>query len=132
MKTRRYQLRKEAVAIIERGHPWIFRDQLSSAAQVFADGDWLRLVDGANRVVGYGMFEAAGAIAIRVVRLGAEPPDAAWLRDQLQRFPDRVIRSAVRGMLPKNSLGRKQLKKLKVYTTATHPHEAQRPKTYEL
>jgi len=57
---------------------------------------------------------------------------AIALRDQLQRFPDRVIRSAVRGMLPKNSLGRKQLKKLKVYTTATHPHEAQRPKTYEL
>ena len=37
------------------------------------------------------------------------------LRDQLQRFPDRVIRAAVRGMLPKNSLGRKQLKKLKIY-----------------
>ncbi|NLE52858.1 MAG: 50S ribosomal protein L13 [Chloroflexi bacterium] len=54
------------------------------------------------------------------------------LRDQLQRFPDRVIRSAVRGMLPKNSLGRKQLKKLKIYAAPTHPHEAQRPKTYEL
>jgi len=79
----RYQLRKEAVAIIERGHPWIFRDQLSSAAHVFADGDWLRLVDGANRVVGYGIFETTGAIAIRVLRLGAEPPDAAWLRGKL-------------------------------------------------
>ena len=54
------------------------------------------------------------------------------LRDQLQRFPDRVIRAAVRGMLPKNSLGRKQLKKLKIYAAPTHPHEAQRPKTYEL
>ena len=57
---------------------------------------------------------------------------AIALRDQLQRFPDRVIRSAVRGMLPKNSLGRKQLKKLKIYAAPTHPHEAQRPKTYEL
>lgn len=57
---------------------------------------------------------------------------AISLRDQLARYPDRVIRLAVRGMLPKNSLGRQQLKKLKIYATATHPHEAQRPKTYEL
>lgn len=83
MTPRRYQLRKEAVAIVERGHPWIFRDQLSSAAQVFADGDWLRLVDGANRVIGYGLYEAEGAIAIRVLRRGSERPDAAWLRGQL-------------------------------------------------
>lgn len=57
---------------------------------------------------------------------------AISLRDQLARHPDRVIRSAVRGMLPKNSLGRRQLKKLKIYAAPTHPHEAQRPKTYEL
>lgn len=57
---------------------------------------------------------------------------AISLRDQLARHPDRVIRSAVRGMLPKNSLGRQQLKKLKIYATPNHPHEAQRPKTYEL
>ena len=50
MKPRRYQLTKDAVAIIDRGHPWIFRDQLSSAAHVFRDGDLLRLVDGTNRV----------------------------------------------------------------------------------
>lgn len=54
------------------------------------------------------------------------------LRDQFARHPERVIRAAVRGMLPKNKLGRQQLKKLKIYTTATHPHEAQRPKTYDL
>lgn len=57
---------------------------------------------------------------------------AISLRDQLARHPDRVIRAAVRGMLPKNSLGRRQLKKLKIYATPNHPHEAQRPKTYEL
>src|SRR5262245_9231022 len=84
MKPRRYQLRKEAVAIIERGHPWIFREQMSSAASVFADGQWLRLVDGANRVVGYGIYEAEGAIAIRMLRLGTAAPDAAWLRAALQ------------------------------------------------
>src|SRR5687767_9947134 len=84
MKARRYQLRKDAVAIVERGHPWIFRDQLSSAAGVFRDGDWLRLVDGTNRVVAHGIFEAQGAIAIRILRRGAEAPDAAWLRGQIE------------------------------------------------
>ncbi len=83
MKPRRYQLRKDAVAIIERGHPWIFREQLSSAANVFADGQWLRLVDGQNRIVGYGIFEADGAIAIRILKQGDAPPDAAWLRTTL-------------------------------------------------
>jgi phosphoglycerate dehydrogenase-like enzyme len=83
MRPRRYQLTKQAAAIIGRGHPWIFRDQLSSAAHVFRDGDWLSLVDGANRVVAHGIFEAAGAIAIRVLRRGPERPDAAWLRGRL-------------------------------------------------
>ena len=40
---------------------------------------------------------------------------------------DRVVRNAVRGMLPKNSLGKKMLDKLKVYTGPNHPHEAQKP-----
>lgn len=54
------------------------------------------------------------------------------LRDQLQKFPDRVIEAAVRGMLPKNRLGRRMFKKLKVYAGPTHPHEAQQPKSLEL
>ncbi len=54
------------------------------------------------------------------------------LRDQLQKFPNRVIEAAVRGMLPKNRLGRRMFKKLKVYTGAVHPHEAQQPKSMEL
>ena len=83
MRPRRYQLTKQAAAIIGRGHPWIFRDQLSSAARVFQGGDWLSLVDGANRVVAHGIFEAEGAIAIRVLRRGPERPDAAWLRGRL-------------------------------------------------
>src|SRR5262249_32453348 len=82
---RRYQLRKEAAAIVARGPPWIFRDQMSSAAHVFRDGQWLRLVDGDNRVVGHGIYAAEGAIAIRVLRTGAEPPDAAWLRQAVAR-----------------------------------------------
>jgi large subunit ribosomal protein L13 len=54
------------------------------------------------------------------------------LRDQLQQHPERVIESAVRGMLPKNALGRKMFKKLKVYAGGDHPHEAQQPQPLEL
>ena len=50
------------------------------------------------------------------------------LRNQLDKFPDRVITSAVRGMIPRNRLGRKLMKKLKVYRGADHPHRAQKPK----
>jgi large subunit ribosomal protein L13 len=53
------------------------------------------------------------------------------LRDQLDRHPDRVIRLAVRGMLPKNRLGRQMIKKLKVYAMPDHPHQAQQPKPFE-
>lgn len=82
MKSRRYQLRKEAVGVALR-HPWVFRDHMSSAASVLRDGERLRLVDGSNRVVGYGIYEATGAIAIRILRRGPAAPDAAWLRGQL-------------------------------------------------
>lgn len=54
------------------------------------------------------------------------------LRDQLDKFPNRVVESAVRGMLPHNRLGRQMFKKLKVYAGPNHPHEAQQPKTLEL
>lgn len=50
------------------------------------------------------------------------------LRKQLQQHPERVIEHAVRGMLPKNRLGRQMLKKLKVYAGPEHPHAAQQPK----
>jgi len=48
----------------------------------------------------------------------------------LEKNPVRAVEKAVRGMLPKNSLGRQQLTKLKVYAGAEHPHAAQQPKTY--
>jgi len=47
------------------------------------------------------------------------------------KYPERLIEAAVRGMLPKTKLGRRQFKKLKVYRGASHPHEAQRPKPLE-
>ncbi|MBP2437386.1 50S ribosomal protein L13 [Microbacterium amylolyticum] len=46
--------------------------------------------------------------------------------------PVRAVEKAVRGMLPKNTLGRDQLAKLKVYTGAEHPHAAQQPKTFTI
>ncbi|MGH2543936.1 MAG: 50S ribosomal protein L13, partial [Ardenticatenaceae bacterium] len=50
------------------------------------------------------------------------------LREQLDKFPDRPIISAIKGMLPKTSLGRNMIKKLKVYAGPEHPHAAQQPK----
>jgi large subunit ribosomal protein L13 len=54
------------------------------------------------------------------------------LREQLDKYPERVIEAAVRGMLPKNKLGRQMIKKMKVYKGDSHPHAAQKPKVYEL
>jgi large subunit ribosomal protein L13 len=54
------------------------------------------------------------------------------LEHLLARNPERVIRLAVRRMLPKNPLGRSMLKKLKIYGGPTHPHFAQQPVDYEL
>ena len=51
------------------------------------------------------------------------------LREQLERFPDRVIRSAVWGMVPHNRHGRKLIQRLKVYAGEEHPHKAQKPKS---
>jgi large subunit ribosomal protein L13 len=50
----------------------------------------------------------------------------------LKKKPTQILEFAVKGMLPKNSLGRAMYKKLKVYTGASHPHEAQKPQTLEL
>lgn len=49
----------------------------------------------------------------------------------LKEKPERMLRLAVRGMLPKNTLGRAQLTKLKVYADDSHPHAAQKPETYQ-
>tara|TARA_B100000586_G_scaffold264363_1_gene234683 strand:+ start:551 stop:997 length:447 start_codon:yes stop_codon:yes gene_type:complete len=53
------------------------------------------------------------------------------LRTMLDKHPDRVIRYAVKGMLPKTKLGRKMLAKLKVYGGDDHPHQAQQPRVYD-
>jgi large subunit ribosomal protein L13 len=53
-------------------------------------------------------------------------------RTMMRRHPERVVESAVWGMLPKNRLGRKIIRRLKVYAGDAHPHQAQRPKTLEV
>lgn len=54
------------------------------------------------------------------------------LRDQLARHPERVIETAVKGMIPHTNLGRDQLKKLKVFAGPNHPHTAQQPSPLEI
>jgi len=50
----------------------------------------------------------------------------------LEKHPDRIIRRAVWGMIPKNRMGRKLIKRLKIYSGDSHPHAAQNPKEMEL
>jgi large subunit ribosomal protein L13 len=54
------------------------------------------------------------------------------LGEMLERRPEEVIRKAVQGMLPRNRLGRQQLRKLRVYPGPEHPHTAQQPKPIEI
>jgi large subunit ribosomal protein L13 len=54
------------------------------------------------------------------------------LREQLERRPTEVLRTAVKGMLPKNRLARQQLNKLKIYAGPEHPHQAQAPEPLKL
>ncbi|MBF0319386.1 MAG: 50S ribosomal protein L13 [Nitrospirae bacterium] len=54
------------------------------------------------------------------------------LKDRLRRQPDKVVRAAVWGMLPKNRLGRAIIKKLKIYRGGQHPHAAQKPAVLDI
>ncbi len=57
---------------------------------------------------------------------------ATTYAELLEKHPTRAVEKAIRGMLPKNSIGRAQLTKLKVYAGPEHPHSAQQPKTFTL
>ena len=52
--------------------------------------------------------------------------------EMLEKYPEKAIEKAVRGMLPRTTLGRAQLTKLKVYAGSEHPHAAQQPKPFEI
>lgn len=84
-RPQRYQLGKQALAVVASGHPWIFRGLTSSATAALADGQWLALYDGGNQVVGHGVYAAEGAIAIRVLDRGPTRPTAATFAARIER-----------------------------------------------
>ncbi len=79
----RYQLDRKGVGLVAGGHPWIFRGHLSSAAAALADGQWLALYDGQNRIVAHGVYAAEGAIAIRILSRSPKRPRAALFRSRI-------------------------------------------------
>lgn len=81
---KRYQLNKDALRVLNSNHPWIFRSHLSSAADVFKTGDWLRLVDSENKTAGYGIFDKEGLIAIRNLKKGETAPEVTWFQKKVQ------------------------------------------------
>lgn len=85
IRARRYQLKKEGVLALKQGHPWIYRNKTSTAADTFRAGQWLQLVGAQNEVLGFGLYETEGLIAIRVFKQGSNPPDAAWLRGRIDK-----------------------------------------------
>ncbi len=78
LRPQRYQLDKTSAQVLKSGHPWIFRSHLSSAAEVFKTGQWLRLVDHANSCFGYGLYDESGLIGIRIMKTGDAPADIDW------------------------------------------------------
>lgn len=82
---RRYQLNKHTMQVVRSGHPWIFRKQLSSAAAVFQDGQWLQLVGGDNKVVAYGIYQAHGLQGIRILKRGESAPSLIWLKTAITK-----------------------------------------------
>ena len=79
-----------------------------------------------------------GTARVLLERAVALDPNAAWAwsrlgwLDNYSDRPERAVEKAVKGMLPKNTLGRKTLTKLKVYAGPDHPHQAQQPQPYEI
>lgn len=71
--------------MVNSGHPWLFRTHLSSAAEVFKDGQWLALYSGSNKVVGFGIYAQEGLIGVRLLKRGDVPPHTSWLKKMLEK-----------------------------------------------
>lgn len=84
-RPQRYQLNKQGAHAVQSGHPWIFRKHLSSAADVFEDGQWLQLVGPNNQNMGIGVLEKEGWIGIRILIHGQASPEAATLRAKFEK-----------------------------------------------
>ena len=70
---------------LEAGHPWVFRDKVEGRTEELKDGAWLRLLDSFGMMVGTGIYQAEGGVAIRVVRLGHQPVTVSWLKQRLDQ-----------------------------------------------
>lgn len=81
----RYQVNKEVNGILKNRHPWIFRDRVSSAIEVFRSGQLLKLVDSENKQVGLGVYDPEGLIAIRVLSFGQKPWSLSGLKEKLSQ-----------------------------------------------
>ena len=92
-------------------------------------GDFVVVVN-AEKAVLSGQKEEAKIYYRSTTRPGSLKSES--VRELRQRKPVKMIERAVRGMLPKNRLGRRQIKKLKVYPGPEHPHQAQQPTTLSL
>ena len=110
----------------------LFGDRLFQERDDFGlDGD----VEGGGRLVGNEKAVTGKKRAEKMYYRHSGYPGGLkerTLDEMLERRPEEVIRKAVKGMLPKNRLARKQLTKLKVYAGADHPHAAQQPKVLEI
>jgi large subunit ribosomal protein L13 len=111
------------VAVLLRGkHKPIFAPHVDT-------GDFVIVVNAAKVALSGSKLEQKHAYRHSGYPGGLRAISYASLMDS---HPERAVEKAVRGMLPKNSLGRKTLRKLKVYAGPDHPHEAQQPKPYEI
>jgi large subunit ribosomal protein L13 len=111
------------VATLLRGkHKPIFAPHLDT-------GDFVIVVNAEKVALSGGKLEAK-----RAYRHSGYPGGlhSVAYRDLLAKHPERVVEKAVRGMLPKNTLGRNMLRKLKVYAGPDHPHQAQQPVPFEI
>lgn len=126
-------------------HDWFVVDASEQVLGRLAS-DVARVLSGKHRPNWVGHLDTGDFVVVthaeRVRLTGKKSADKVYYRhtgypgglksvvaqDLQAKYPERLIEAAVRGMLPKTKLGRKQIKKLKVYRGASHPHQAQQPK----
>jgi 23S rRNA (cytosine1962-C5)-methyltransferase len=84
-KFRRYRLKQQTADAIRKGHPWIFRDKVSSVLDSVADGQWLQLLDPKEKTVAFGIHQKEGGVAIRILRHGELEPSLGWLKKMLAK-----------------------------------------------
>ena len=111
------RLAAKVAAVLRGKHKTIFTPSLDT-------GDFVIVVNAEKITVTGNKLEEKKYYSVSLYPGGLR---VRTLQEQLTKYPDRVVRLAVWGMLPHNKLGRAMLKKLKVYAGPSHPHAAQKP-----